>query len=183
MENYKSLAILGILILIVLIAGCTTTVPPSNYTAPSVQTLSDGAISFNYPAGFEVRTQRANITSEGTGWQDLTFLANQDQVGIDVRKNPKASSAVIVREGTEQAVVEASGTILSTSSEINPQGMVVEKSSSQQVDPYTNQLMRYYDLFFAVNGLVYHVSVYGEVAKDPIIQYTADMIFNSLKFS
>jgi hypothetical protein len=182
MENCKSLSILGILILMVLSAGCTTS-PPSNYTAPSVQTFSDGTISFNYPAGFEVRTPRANITSEGTGWQDLTFLANPDQVGIDVRKNPQASSAVNVREGTELAVVEASGTILSTSSEINPQGMVVEKSSSQQVDPYTNQMMRYYDLFFEVNGLVYHISVYGEVAKDPQIQYTADMIFNSLKLS
>lgn len=117
------------------------------------------------------------------GWQDLTFLSNTDGIGIDVKKNPEASSALIVREGTEQAVLEASGTILSNNSEINPNGVVVEKSTSQQKDPYTSMVLRYYDLFFSVNGVVYHVSVYGEVARDQEIQYSADMIFNSLKLS
>ncbi len=148
-----------------------------------MQTFSDGVISFNYPTGFEVRSERANITSEGMGWQDLTFLSNTDGIGIDVKKNPEASSALIVREGTEQAVLEASGTILSNNSEINPNGVVVEKSTSQQKDPYTSMVLRYYDLFFSVNGVVYHVSVYGEVARDQEIQYSADMIFNSLKLS
>jgi len=173
---------MGILVLVVFLSGCTSTTP-SNYTTPVVQTFSDGVISFNYPTGFEVRTQRANITSEGVGWQDLSYLASKEGVGIDVRKNPTASSAVIVREGTEQGVLEASGVILSTSSEINPTGVVVEKSSSQQTDPYTNLVMRYYDLFFSVNGVVYHISVYGEVSLDQQIQNTADMIFNSLTLS
>jgi len=182
MESRSLIFAVGMLILVVLASGCTSTTPtPSNYTAPAVQTFSDGVISFNYPTGFEVRTERANITTEGAGWQDLTFLANNDNVGIDVKKNPEASSAVIVREGTEQAVLEASGTILSSSSEINPNGVVIEKSTSQQTDPYSNLVIRYYDLFFSVNGLVYHISIYGEVAKDSQIQYTANMIFNSLK--
>jgi hypothetical protein len=181
MESRSLILAVGMLILVVLASGCASTTPnPFNNTIPAVQTFSDGVISFNYPTGFEVRTERANITTEGTGWQDLTFLAN-DNIGIDVKKNPEASSAVIVREGTEQAVLEASGTILSSSSEINPNGVVVEKSTSQQTDPYSNILVRYYDLFFSVNGLVYHISVYGEVAKNPQIQNTADMIFNSLK--
>jgi hypothetical protein len=182
--TFKSLLlILGILSLVVYSSGCASTPSPANVTVPMVQTLSDGVMSFNYPPGFEVRTQRANITSEATGWQDLAYLANQDQLGIDVRKNLQASSAVIVREGTEQAVLEASGTILSSRSEINPQGVVVEKSTSQQTDPYTNQLLKYYDLFFIASGAVYHISVYGEVSRDSQLQYTADMIFNSLKLS
>jgi hypothetical protein len=175
---------IGILITVVILGGCTTTPTPSNYTSsPAVQTFSDGVISFNYPAGFEVITTRANITSEGIGWQDLTYLENNNDIIINVRKNPQESSAVIIREGTEEAVVEASGVILSSASLINPQGVVVEKSISQQTDPYTKQVLRYYDLFFSVNGVVYHISVYGEVAKDQHIQYTSDMIFNSLTLS
>jgi hypothetical protein len=176
------LVITGI-ILVIFLSGCTNPTQSYNNTGPAVQTFSDGVVSFNYPTGFEVRSERANITSEGGGWQDLTFLANTDYIGIDVKKNQEAISALIVREGTEQAVLEASGTILSNSSEINPNGVVVEKSTSQQKDPYTNLVLRYYDLFFSVNGVVYHISVYGEVAQDQGIQYTADMIFNSLKLS
>lgn len=186
METSRSpiLAIIGILTLVVFLSGCTSTTPTiSNNTSLNVQTFSDGTISFNYPTGFEIRTERANITTEGTGWKDLAYLANTDGIGIDVKKNPEASSAAIVRQGTEEGVREASGQILSTTSEINPNGVVVEKSSSQQTDPYSNQLIRYYDLFFSVNGLVYHISVYGEVAKDQQIQNTADMIFNTLKLS
>ena len=176
--------ILGILTLVVFASGCTSnTQTSSDGTSSPLQTFSDGSISFNYPIGFEIRTERANITSEGTGWQNLAYLANKDYIGIDVKKNPEESSAVIVRDGTEKAVREASGQILSTTTETNPNGLVVEKSISQQMDPYTNLVVRYYDMFLSVNGAVYHISVYGDVPKNQQIKKTADMIFNTLKVS
>jgi hypothetical protein len=70
---------------------------------------------------------------------------------------------------------------LSTTTETNSNGIVVEKSISQQTDPYTNTVIRYYDMFFSVNGVVYHISVYGDVPMNQQTKETADMIFCSLR--
>jgi hypothetical protein len=182
-SSFFIFGILGILLLVVFASGCTSLTPQtsSNGTIPTLQTFADGTISFNYPIGFEIQTERANITTEGTGWQDLAYLANKDYIGIVVKKNPEESSAAIVRDGTEQGVREASGQILSTTTETNSNGIVVEKSISQQTDPYTNTVIRYYDMFFSVNGVVYHISVYGDVPMNQQTKETADMIFCSLR--
>jgi hypothetical protein len=183
MMNYKigSIGLIAILCLVVAVSGCTNNANDSNGTTSTFQTFSDGIISFNYPIGFEIRTKPENITAEGAGWHDLAYLANKDYADIDIRKNSEENSAAVVRDGTEKAVKDASGQILSTTTETNPNGVVVEKSISQQTDPYTNTLVRYYDMFFSANNTVYYISVYGDIPENQQIKDTTDLIFNTLK--
>jgi len=164
---------LGILILFVVASGSASS---------TLLKFSDGIISFNYPSDFQNITFSGNITSESSNLIDKTHMANRDNIAIVIGKNLQANSAANARDATLVSFNKIStDKVFSTTTETNPNSIVVEKSITQLIDPNTNTVLKCIDMFFTANGVVYHISVYGDDSKNQQIIETADTIFNSLK--
>lgn len=170
------IVLISILVLVIAASGCTS-------TSSSNKTYSDGVISFSYPSDFENSTIPGDITSGSSNWETLSYMVNGADISMSVDKNPQAESPTSSRDDTESGVLEvSSGKISSTTTETNPNDVVVERSTNSLEDPDTGDVLVYYDMFFrASNGDVYSVSVWGVESKNQDISNIADIVFNSIE--
>jgi hypothetical protein len=175
----KSGIMVGILsiMVVVVVSGCTS-------TSSTQKTYSDGNISFNYPSNYVNANNPENITSKISNWQDLAYLKNQNNIEITVSKNPKADSATSERDNEQNSVrANPNNTILVTTTKTNPNGIVVEIGMHKVLWPNSIVLLRYYDMYFSSNGVVYLIYVNGSVDRTQEIMETGDSILNTLKIS
>lgn len=183
---------IGIIVVIVLLGvffpdqttfdtNFNTTVPST--TTVSGQTYSNGDISFKYPDSFEDSTMPDSITSGDSSWKHLDYMSNSDGISIRVDRNTGDASPTASRDATESDVESLStGKIISTSTETNPNNIVVARSTNSLEDPSTGDTLLYYDMFFkASNGDAYYISVWGVQSLKQDIKNTAQTIFKTLK--
>ncbi len=168
------IGIVGALVSVVLISGCTS------YSINETKTFSDGDMSFNYPADFYNVTYSGNeIDSSTMGL--IGMLENKDGLTIYVCKNKTGTSLAETKEGTVSSVKTSStGKILSTSTETNPNGVVVEKMSYTE-GGFLIFKGRRDSMYFQSNGDVYAITVYGLDLDKKKLSNIDNIIFQSIK--
>lgn len=169
------IGIIGVFILIVLVSGCTSS---------STKTFSDGDMSFNYPDNFVDITEQGNSNSSSSSWQDMVKLGNNNLLNMQVilvgKNTGETSSAEIRDNGVLKVKKQPTGEVLSTTTETNTYGILVEKSTYKQEDSVFGRVI-YNDMFFKINGVVYAISVYGPDSNKQQIMETANIVFQSIK--
>jgi hypothetical protein len=172
-SNYWILAILGFMIVIVAVSGCTNHSEAANFT--------DGSVSFSYPGDMTNTTSNGNLS--GSNWVNIAYIAKSD-VYIYVNKNPTLNDQATPRDVINADVQANSGQVLSTTDEVNPNGIEVSRNMVTLTDPSTKILLIYYNFFFKnKSGEVYQITVYGSDSKNSEIRETATQVFNSLKLN
>lgn len=166
------------LVLIVLASGCTNS---TNET----KTFSDGVMSFNYPADFDNATYSVynNSTSSMQLIGKLENTAPLRVQDIFVAKNISAISPTEARDRVVSAVKNTSkAEVVSITSEINPNGVVVEKIIHTE-EVKLGIRARYSEMFFKINDSVYRIMIYGDDTEDKqkVIDNTTNIIFQSIK--
>ena len=178
MKNIIIILVLGFILGIVGISGCTSS--GSSYNS----TFSDGSISFNYPSDFNNATAPGDIISGSKTWINVGYLANNDGVGIKIQKNSKTNDPSGTREVSDNAIKNGdinTGEVLSHTTETNPNGIVVYKSINTLKNPDTGDVVKYIDYYFKDNkGFVYAISVNDLESNYESVSDTANIIFNSL---
>lgn len=185
MKNNSTIFVVLVIIILVVFSVECTSLPSqnsSNSTDKGFQTFSDGNISFNYPIGFDISSRGDNLTTERSSWNDLTYLLNGEDIAIVAAYDSSKNSALEARNEIEGDVLSAKGTIISKTTKNNPNGIVVEEITSRQTDIYSyNTVLIFMDMFFKVKGVVYGITVSGDISKSEEVNNTANIILNSLK--
>jgi len=140
-DSYLKNIILGmglliILISIVSVSGCAV------YSKTEPRTFSDGPMSFNYPGELHQVNNFKDIN--GTKMQVIAyfnndnvfnyFVENKNKQFMQVLKNKSYTTPIEVRDKTIIGFNSFSGEV-STDSETNPNGIVVEKITANVEDP------------------------------------------------
>ena len=178
-SNILKIGIVGTIILIVMVSGCTSS------SSTETKTFSDGVMSFNYPADFDNETTSGNDTNSSSPVQVISKLKKPapNIHYISVEKNISAISLTEAKDGID-SVVKNSSTykFLSSTTETNPNGVVIEKTS------YTDEFLlgtkiRYNDMYFKINDNLYRITVYGPDigTHAQSIENTTNIIFQSIK--
>lgn len=176
MNKISILGILGVLVLVVAFSGCTST--PTNVT------FTDGKMSFNYPSDFKNSTSPGVLVAGHSSWQNVTYMANGEGISIKVQKNNVAGfTPGQASNATETSVKESNGTIVSTSTETNPNGVEIVQNVFTLADPSANSTVRFYDMNFLVNGEVYGITVSGNDTDNGKILEVKNTVFNTIKIS
>lgn len=168
------MGIIGILVSVLLVSGCT------NSSTNQTKTFSDGVMSFNYPAGFNNVTYSGD-TNSSSPMRIIGKVENGNALSIGVGRNISATSPTEVRDRSVLKVKNMStGEVLSITTETNPNGVVVEKTT------YTYEVSigiraRYEDMYFKINDAVYAISVGGADSDKQQIINTANIVFQSIK--
>jgi len=111
-------------------------------------------------------------------------LANSDGVAIMAPKNGLSSLTPATSiTATELSVKTNNGTILSTTTTTNPNGVEISGSITTLLDPSTNSMLRYYDMAFTANGQIYSISVFGKDSDNSKILEVKNTVFNSINAS
>ncbi|WP_286244138.1 hypothetical protein [Methanobacterium ferruginis] len=172
--NILKIGIIGTLVSIILTSGCTSS------STNETKTFSDGDMSFDYPADFYDVDYSGNEIDSSTMLL-IDMLENKDGLTIYVCKNKTGTSLAETKEGTISSVKNSlTGKIVSTATETNHNGVVVEKIS------YTERGFliikgRYDSMYFQSNGDVYAIMVYGLDLDKKKIANIDDIIFQSIK--
>lgn len=173
------LGIIGILVVVVAMSGCTS--------SGGNLTYSTGGVTFNYPDDFKNTTAPASIISGSSSWSAIGYLSNSQNIIIQIQNNPNTDQTLtpsLAIIGEELSVKQNNGSVLSTTNDTNPNGVVVAGSISTLTDPTSNNLLRYYDMTFsAKNGQIYSITVYGPDSSNSAILDVKNTIYNSLKVS
>ena len=176
-SNIMGIGIVGTLVLIILASGCISS--PTTDT----KTFSDGAMSFNYPDNFVDITEQGNSNSSSSSWQDMVKLGNNNLLCMQVilvgNNEGETSPAEVRDNGVLKVKKQPRGEILSTTTETNTYGILVEKSTYKQDSVFG--MVVYNDMFFKINGVVYAISVYGPDSNKQQIMETANIVFQSIK--
>lgn len=177
-SNIMGMGIVGTLVLIILASGCISS--PTTDT----KTFSDGAMSFNYPDNFVDITEQGNSNSSSSSWQDMVKLGNNNLLNMQVILVAKNTGETLPAEIRDNGVLKVKkqprGEVLSTTTETNTYGILVEKSTYKQEDSVFGRVV-YNDMFFKINGVVYAISVYGPDSNKQQIMETANIVFQSIK--
>lgn len=167
--------IIGTLLLIIFSSGCTS--------SSMTKKFNDGAMSFSYPNDFQEISSHENKSSN-TRWQYIIKLVNNNPLNIQVILVDKNTSNTSPSESRDYGVLKvknlSTSEILSISTEINPNGVVVEKSTYKQKGLF-GSLAIYNDMFFKIDDVVYAVSIYGPDSNKQQINNTANIVFKSIK--
>jgi hypothetical protein len=172
------IGIIGILIFVILASGCI-----SSFNT-GTRTFSDGVMSFNYPADFDNATT-SDINS--TKMQEVSFFKKDSLFGslfnkqyIYVARNKTGLSSAEARDGTVSKVKNVStGQLLFSTTETNPNGVVVEKISF--VEEEFGKKAWHCMMYFKIKDTVYGIVVYGPYSNREKITSTANIIFQSIK--
>lgn len=166
------------LVLIVLASGC---IDSTNET----KTFSDGVMSFNYPADFDNVTYSV-YNNSSSSMQLIGKLENTVPLRVQdifVAKNISAISPTEARDRVVSAVKNTSkAEVVSITSEINQNGVVVEKIiHTEEVN--LGIRARYSEMFFKINDSVYRIMIYGDDTEDKqnAINNTTNIILQSIK--
>ena len=173
-----TIGIIGALFSVVLVSGCTS------YSTNETKTFSDGVMSFNYPADFDNAT---TSDMNSTKMQEVSFFKKDSLIDslfnkqyISVATNKTEVLGTEARDGTVSKVKNAStGQLLSSTTEINPNGVVVEKISF--VEEEFGKKAWHCMMYFKIKDTVYGIAVYGPYSNREKITSTANIIFQSIK--
>lgn len=171
-NNLLKIGVLGILVLTVLISGCTS--------SSTLKTFSDGVMSFNYPGDFRNYTNEINFSSSAT--QRICKL-NRYVFVIYVLKNRNWTSPPEVISKIASGVKDKSDAeALFITTETNPNGVAVERITYIQ-DSKLGPILKivYHDMYFQVDGIVYAISVNGPELFKQQVTDIANFIFQSIK--
>lgn len=174
-NNYiLKIGIIGTLVSIILTSGCTSS------STNETKTFSDGVMSFNYPADFYNINYTGNEIDSST-MRLIGMLENKDGFTIYVCKNKTKISLPEANEKTISKVESLfTGKVISTATETNPNGVVVEKII------YTKRGFlifkgRFDSMHFQKNGDVYAIMVSGIDSDNQQLTNMDDIIFQSIK--
>lgn len=170
MEKMEIIGLVGILVLVVAMSGCT------NY---ELLTYSDGVISFDYPDTFKNAPSPENITNGSTDWEEIAYLKNDNDVRIQVAKNPKIWSNYEAKTANEQSIKET-GEVIESTDDINDNAVYMDILVYTFDDPDGRGKILYYEMYFSGNKTVYIVTVYGLESKRDEIYAVADTISDSI---
>jgi hypothetical protein len=169
------IGIIGALFSVVLVSGCTS------YSTNETKTFSDGVMSFDYPGFFNTETQEINNSKI----QRVAYFVSGDLFNkqyINVFKNKTDISHVELRDETVSKNKNSSTSeVLSTSTETNPNGVVVETIRMTIVYKENNEKTRHNLMYFKIKDTVYGIGVYGPYSNREKITSTANIIFQSIK--
>ncbi len=169
-----AMGVIGVLILLVAISGCTNS--SQNLTSQN-RTFSDGSVSFYYPADMINYTSNIGLVN---GWVNVVSLINNN-TKIDFSKNPNSTNPRRARDAVSAAVKQNSGRVLSSTDETNPNGVAVFRITTDLYDPNAKTMVRDYQMIFKGNGILYGFDIYGINITDSQIHETSDRVFNSIK--
>jgi|GEM_PF-721565 hypothetical protein len=172
------IGIIGTFVLIVLASGCIC------FSTNEIKTFNDGVMSFNYPADFDNATT-SDINS--TKMQEVSFFKKDSLFGslfnkqyIYVARNKTGVSSAEARDGTVSKVKNVStGQLLFSTTETNPNGVVVEKISF--VEEEFGKKAWHCMMYFKIKDTVYGIAVFGPYSNREKIISTANIIFQSIK--
>ena len=181
------IGIIGTLILIIAISGCTNTNTNTNNNTSTPQTnnvFKQGNMSFDYPANFQTANQSGNdIISGGSGWETVKVLDNNEGIAIQIQKFSGSQTPAQSVMATEISVKNNNGTILSTTNQTNPNGVKINGDIHTLTNPEDNTIIRYYEMSFVANGKIYFIQVFGNDNDNSNILKVKNIIYNSLKVS
>lgn len=164
------------LILIIVISGMSSPLDNTPVTLAPAVNFTDNSITFSYPG--DMSNFDFTNTSD-LGMIDVAKLSNQN-VLILVSNYPSLKNAPLRRNLSVSMDKENSDSILSISDEINPNGILVSKYIAKFGTGDGTQLINYYLFFLDKRGIVYKITVYGDVRNNSQINETATLVFNSL---
>ncbi len=173
-NNILKIGLIGTIVSIVLVSGCTSS------STNETKSFSDGDMSFNYPADFYNITYSGNEIDSST-MHLIGMLENKDGFTIYVSKNKTKTSPTEAKDGAVSSVKNSStGKVLYTTTETNPNGVVVEKMS------YTKRGLlifkgMYDSMYFQSNGAVYAIVVSGLDLDKKKLANIDNIIFQSIK--
>ena len=180
-NSILGLGLLVILILVVSVSGCAI------YSKTENRTFSDGIMSFSYPCELHQVTNFKDINS--THMQIIAyfnndnvlnyFVENKNKQFIQVLKNKSYISPIEARDKTIIGFNNSFSGELSTNTETNPNGIVVEKITAN----IEESGLKSWDcrMFFKINDVVYIIRVYGPESNKQQIINTSNFIFQSIK--
>ncbi|MFU2192204.1 MAG: hypothetical protein ACOX08_03345 [Methanobacterium sp.] len=177
MKTTKSLKMIsiGVLIFGVLVSGCI------NSPLTEKKTFSDGLMSFDYPGVFNTENQEINNSKI----QRVAYFVSSDLFNkqyINVVKNKTAISPTELRDETLSINRNSSTSeVLSSTTETNPNGIVVETIRMTIVYKENGEKTSHNVFYFEINDTVYVIGVYGPYSNKQQITTTANIIFQSIK--
>lgn len=175
--NNKIILILVILALIVIVAIMTSL---NSTPSPQNQVFSDGSVSFNYPANMINSTY--NETGVSNDWKKVVYLIGPN-VHIAIYTSNKFNDPKSAKEAVILDIKKHSNKVLTSSEEINPNGVLVSRMVNEFTDSNKTRVIIDYQLFFKANGVIYGIDVLGLNSSDWEINETADLLFRTIKVS
>ena len=176
-KNNKVVLIIVILALIIMVA-----IIASLNSNPSLQnhTFSDGSVSFSYPA------EMINTTDPGIGvsndWKNVEYLIGPN-VNIAIYTSNSFNDPKSAKEAVISDIKQHSNKVLSSSEEINLNGVLVSRMVDEFTDSNKTRVIRDYQLFFKGNGVIYGIDVLGLNSSNSEVNETADLLFRTIKIS
>ncbi len=163
------------MIFVILASGCI-----SSFNT-GTRTFSDGVMSFDYPGIFNTETQEINNSKI----QRVAYFVSGDLFNkqyINVFKNKTDISPVELRDETVSKNRNLSTSeVLSSTTETNPNGIVVETIRMTIVYNENGEKTSHNVFYFKINDTVYGIGVYGPYSNREKITSTANIIFQSIK--
>ena len=173
-SNILKIGITGVLVSIIFTSGCTSS------STNETKTFSDGVMSFNYPADFYNDTKEGNETNSDL-MQIISKLKNNYEFRIWVITNKTRISPTEARNIVVSKLEnDNSYKILSTTTETNPNGVIVEKIIYTE-DYIFGFKKRFDNMYFKINDVVYGISVYGLDSDEEEMRNIDNIIFQSIK--
>jgi len=139
-------------------------------------------MSFSYPEFFNTHSEEINNSK----MQKVAYFISDNLIFnkqcIMVVKNKTDISPVELRDETVSKNKNSSTSeVLSTSTETNPNGVVVETIRMTIVYKENNEKTRHNLMYFKIKDTVYGIGVYGPYSNREKITSTANIIFQSIK--
>lgn len=182
-KSHKGIILGAVGVAVVIFIIIILVVASNNNTATGNLTYSVDSVSFDYPNNFANSTPpSSDIISGASSWQKVGFLSDDRGTYIEIQKNTAGYTPQGDMLATELSIKENNGSVLSTTNNTNPNNVVVAADIHTMTDPSSNNLLRYYEMYFQdKNGVVYAITVYGDDSDKSQLQQVQQTIFNSLK--
>jgi hypothetical protein len=168
------MGIIGTLILIIFASGCI------NSFTTETKTLSEGIMSFSYPGFFNAHSDEINNSK----MQKVAYFVSGDlfneQYIIVVKNKTEISPTELRDETISKNENSSTSEVLSTSTETNPNGVVVETIRMTILYTGNNEKTRHNLMYFKLNDTVYGIAVYGPYSNRGQITNTSNIIFQSI---
>lgn len=172
----------GLIILIVIFGGMFAPLDNTPVALAPAANFTDNSIAFNYPNDMTNDSFATNGSGDGVVYEPS--LVN-GIVFITISNYPILNNYSTNASETKDTFVKDHNGIfeqvLSNSDVTNPNGVLISSYTRKYRDD-DGSIWIEYNLFFQDNqGLIYHITVSGDVSKNSQINETATEVFNTLQ--
>jgi hypothetical protein len=180
-DNTVVLGILGLLILVVVVSGCTSSSQNLN------STFSSGTFSFNYPSDWTNGTSTGDIVSGGTSIQKLGTLVSPNGVtllisGADLSSLGSNVTISEVKDLTKQNLLKISSTQILSDNSTTVNGVKVYELTFTFKDPNTNKDQKSLYVVTGKDGqTAYYMQFIADTATFDQNQDLINQIINTIK--